>query len=205
MNYTKMSDAVLQSHFEEANKNIDILSKEYVEVRDRWAKANEMRKEIESVIGSRKIKSMTDSIDWDYILEETGNTSIERHKAATEKLATLGLSHSGYNAKTLQRSISIRLIKNDENSVKKTEDGLNVVLPFIKKVQMSGIECDVKVLDIFEPTLSQFRSYTILINEDAEYYSIGSYFYGSFSNDKSCKTLHELLMYLQENHGWGEE
>lgn len=205
MNYSKMTDKNLQLHFDAANKNIDAISKEYADVQDRWTKANEMRKEIESVIDTRKINSMTDSIDWNYILEETGNTSIERHNAATEKLSAIGLLHSGYNPTTMQRCVSIRLNKYDENSVKNTEVGLNIILPHIKKTRLNGIDCEVKGLDIFEPTLSQFRSYTILINEDAEYYSIGSYHYGSFTVDKTCKTLHEFLMYLQQNHGWDEE
>lgn len=160
-----------------------------------------------------KVLASQEDLDpnWPYLLEETGSTSRIRSKACLKALAALGkgfneysgLSVSGYNPVTRQRSLKVVIDKNNEKQVLDVVSAMNVVLPFIKIRTNEDVDDDtvqIKYVGIFEKSLSEHGSYSLAINEELNLYELRMMRYHRPSTLYKAKDLHDLITYVSKNH-----
>jgi hypothetical protein len=121
------------------------------------------------------------------------------YRAYDKKLLSMGLWSGGYIPETGQRGVKVMLIKDDEESLKKTIVGLEKVLPFIKPIVTSGY----KIVGIFEHTLSENGVFYMLIDDKNSVYKLMSDVYRRTHELKKFNSLESIIKYVQENH-WYE-
>lgn len=163
---------------------------------------------VNAELDQRYLLSHSES-DWPFLLEEVGNTSMTRYKAAQNAFAkivpTTGstgitpIGFSGYLPSIQQRSIQISMINGDHQltvaAVKALEEQL---LPHVKKVEDDEIGPH-KRLGIFEASLAEHGVYWIAIDEDRNMYDVYLTRYHTTHLHHKAKTLLDLLTYVEEH------
>lgn len=135
------------------------------------------------------------NVPWDVLLE--ANDSSVTHKKFDKALEKYCLTHSCYRTETMQRIVKIALYKNKDDVTQKTLEGIKVLLPFIKPVDIDGTK--VKIFSILEKHLSADGIYELLINKSNQaLVMITSY--GSESFLSSWDTLENTLNLIQRKY-----
>lgn len=141
--------------------------------------------------------------DWAWLLQEDGSGSRVRDTACRKALEALavhrghpGLYASGYNPETNQRVVRVAMLKDAPELTRKVQAGLELVLPFIEMRQKGSGNGPAKHISVFEHTLSEHASFSLVINEAANLYILRSSRYGSDRTEYSAANLAELLGYV---------
>lgn len=142
----------------------------------------------------------TGVIDWKWLLEEFDqsgchNVTNVKYNARYQRLNSIGLGSCGYDAKTLQCSIQIRLSqKNGVEDVQRTLNGLNEVLPYLTRRNDGAV-----VIQISENSNEFGQSFLYVCSDRVELrvnYGQKMVIEAKFEN------LEQSLQYVQEFHNY---
>jgi prefoldin subunit 5 len=142
--------------------------------------------------------------DWNIILD-AGDASEEIYKIKNKMIESLGLKFSGYySEETLQKTISIAILKNDPEQIELLNSSIQKILPFIKAYNLSKSQLDfdqmVKKINIFEYTLSSSGIYELLVSENHDKFAVSKTTYGRIKIEKKFNDLLSALKYIQLIH-----
>ena len=137
-----------------------------------------------------------DNVDWDYLLSNADRNTTAKHKKTLQifdslrkkyNLAYFSICPLGYRLDTKQTVIRIALIQNDIVHTQKVINALNVLIPHIIP-KKDGF----KYIDIFEHTLSEFKSFKLIINEQNQAKVSSGY--------SQWDTIEKVMFYIQKRH-----
>jgi hypothetical protein len=199
---------------EQLKLGLDLVSDEIYKLRDEYDDLNKklMFKNseytsLQAEIDSRKLKAMT-TPDWEFLLEETGNTSNERYRACDKALSSLSplfgsyvglcVGPGTYDQDTQQRVLTVSIPKDNTEITEAVHSALITVLPFVKLTESRTENFQVKSLKIFEASLSEGGVYNLEINEEKESYKVTLTRYGRASTHKQFSSLKDSLTYISK-------
>lgn len=141
--------------------------------------------------------STVQSVDWEKLLD--GGTNSWKYKIRSRLLTELGFSGGSYSPATNQTvlSFSVEGTSSDED-LKKIQKNLKFMLPFLKP----GAHGSKNLIhfSLFEHTLSQCGSYSVLFDPEIKEWSLVKTVYGLPQVLKTPKDLESLLKYIQKYH-----
>lgn len=137
---------------------------------------------------------------WDVLLE--ANESSVTHKELDKALEKYCLTHSCYRSATMQRIIKIALHKKQDAVTQKTLEGIKVLLPFIKPVDIDGEK--VKTFSILEKELSANGVYELLVNKNNQA-RIMTTVYGRERFISKWDTLENTLNLIQRKYHYNSD
>jgi hypothetical protein len=206
--HADLTDEQLKLALDTVSDDLEKLRDEYEDIREKLVFKNSEYNSLQSQIDSRKLKAMTIP-DWEFLLEETGNTSRERYKSCDKALISLAPdlfgSYKGlcvgpgtYDQDTQQRVLTVSIPKNNTGITEAVHSALITVLPFVKLTESRTENFQVKSLKIFEASLSEGGVYNLEINEEKESYKVTFTRYGRASTHKQFSNLKDLLTYISK-------
>ena len=137
-------------------------------------------------------EKMTQAEEIKYYLFEDGLVTGKRYHEREKFWEDKGLWHSGYKPETEQVYLKMKLYKGEGDNLEQTISTLEEILPHIKAID------GVKVFGVFEHTLSENGVYCVEITEHT--YTLVICRYRRKSVVKECKSLREMIEYIQEHH-----
>lgn len=182
----------LEKEKQKLEKDLESLRKNYKTLINKLTKTADRISEIDSELDKRNLKGN----DIEKLLETFPETETKR-KLLRDLLSKFGLSAEGYFPDTGQRCIQLSLKKGSKESLQKTYDGIQLVLPYLKPVRDGNI-----YIDIFESTLSSRGIYTLIIKKDK--FEVEKTTYGHPEIIYSNKDLKKVLEYIQKHHYYDE-
>lgn len=128
-------------------------------------------------------------------LNQVHNEGIGEYRDAYAFFKELGFSTHGHFPSTQQRCLQIILYQDDDESVKKTEEALDLIGKYIKPLP----EYQAKVFGIFEHTLSENGMYNYLEKEDGTFHVMRTA-YGRETLMFGGTGRQTVLEYIQNHH-----
>lgn len=165
--------------------------------KEQYEKLESLRKEQEQLLfGGLTEDTPLDQIDWEELLHEDGSGLSIKRKAVEKVLRRFGdygkgLGVSGYFPETEQTALRIAMHRGDKENLEQTYKGLTYLLPYIEPLSDGYAH-----IGIFETTLSERGSYSILIGK--EEIIIQERSWGSDRDMNTFSDLFEALKYVQE-------
>lgn len=200
----QLSSAVLQAEKNTLVGELEKARKVLEECNRTVTKLYDELQEVTNELDEREMLSHPNT-DWEYLLHETGSTSMARYKAAHAAVADLipaatygPITFSGYLPTIQQRALQIALIKNDHQLTSAVCKALEEILPHVKKLEDEELG-PYKRVSIMESSLSERGSFCIAIDEERQIYRVYNTRYSK--QDVMCegKTLLEVLTYVERS------
>lgn len=170
------------------------------------ALSNQARALAEEQDRRRLAVCQSETRDWAWLLEVTEPETEARYKAAQRAVAEVaqlgsfsGLRTSGYNPRTMQRTLKVSLYRDCDKLTAAVEQALLQLLPAIKLTPSDGRDEPYKYLGVFEASLSEHGSYHLAIDESKDRYELRVTRYGRPSTVHAASSLAELLRYVQRH------
>jgi len=173
------------------------LFRQIAPINDELTRLYNKNKTLNEQIADVREKEMdeTGTIDWEWLLYCTYDDTSRKSKLRSDKLRDLNLGTGGYSPEINQSVIRVSLIKHDEESVPKTLNGLQIVLPFIKPM-----EDGCKRIAIFESSFSANGIYFLTINGDETEFLIKRTRYSRTEILEKCESLEQALKIVQKKY-----
>jgi len=121
------------------------------------------------------------------------------YQHAQKVFREMGFMSSGYYPDTNQRALSVMMTHGSQESFDKTIASVKKIMPYMKMGESEPVTEHVKRFGVFEHTLSEYGVYNLAINEEKDIYIVTLHRYHRASIHKKCKSLEELLHYVQDN------
>lgn len=128
-------------------------------------------------------------------LNQAQYEGMREYRDASAFFEELGFSMRGCFPSTQQRCLQIILYQDDDESVKKTEEALDLIGKYVKPLP----EYQAKVFGIFEHTLSENGMYSYLEKEDGTFYVMRTA-YGRETLMCGGTGRQTVLEYIQNHH-----
>ena len=197
-----MNEAIekLKAQLASKEEELQAVWKELAPIEKRRDKIWKVYNTLKERLGNATVKYMEgkEEVDWEWVLKHEDSMGMKQYHFKEKMIRDTGLMTAGYNPETNQTAIEVCLIKDDEESVKKTQDALNLVLPYLKSNKEGYI-----YIAIFEHTLSQHGMYFFFVypERDRDKYVLMKSVYHHEEEIKVFGELEDCLKYIQ-NHYW---